>query len=44
MTSVPWVDMTSRWRDLYHEQAKLAQGWLESQSQLASTLSGLGGE
>ena len=34
--------MTSRWRDLYDEQAKLAQGWLDSQAQLASTLAGAG--
>ena len=42
MTSVPWEEMTSRWRDLYDEQAKLAQGWLDSQAQLASTLAGVG--
>ena len=42
MTSVPWEDMTSRWRELYDEQAKLAQGWLDSQAQLASTLAGAG--
>ena len=31
MTSVPWEEMTRRWRDLYDEQAKVAQGWLDSQ-------------
>ena len=44
MTGVPWEEMTSRWKDLYDEQAKVAQSWLESQTQLASTLSGVGGE
>ena len=44
MTGVPWEEMTSRWKDLYDEQAKVAQSWLESQTQLASTLSGMGGE
>ena len=42
MTSVPWEEMTRRWQDLYNEQAKVAQGWLDSQAQLASTLSGVG--
>ena len=44
MTGVPWEEMTSRWKDLYNEQAKVAQSWLDSQTQLASTLSGMGGE
>src|SRR5688500_15942176 len=46
MTSVPWEEMTGRWRELYDEQAKLAQGWLDTQAQLASTLVGAcdGGE
>ena len=44
MTGVPWEEMTSRWKDLYNEQAKVAQSWLESQAQLASTLAGVGGE
>ena len=44
MTGVPWEEMTSRWKDLYNEQAKVAQSWLDSQTQLASTLSGVGGE
>jgi hypothetical protein len=43
MTGVPWEEMTNRWKDLYDEQAKVAQSWLESQTQLASTLSGMGG-
>jgi polyhydroxyalkanoate synthesis regulator phasin len=41
MTGVPWDEMTARWRDLYNEQAKVAQTWLESQSELASSLAGL---
>jgi len=44
MTGVPWEEMTSRWKDLYNEQAKVAQQWVESQTQLATTLSGMGGE
>lgn len=44
MTGVPWEEMTSRWKDLYDEQAKVAQQWVESQTQLATTLSGMGGE
>ena len=44
MTGVPWEEMTNRWKDLYNEQAKVAQSWLESQTQLMSTLSGMGGE
>jgi len=44
MTGVPWEEMTSRWKDLYDEQAKVAQSWLESQTQLASTLSGMATE
>jgi hypothetical protein len=44
MTGVPWEEMTNRWKDLYNEQAKVAQTWLESQTQLMSTLSGMGGE
>lgn len=47
MTGVPWNEMTDRWRDLYNEQAKVAQTWMESQAELASTLAGLnpaGGE
>lgn len=40
MTGVPWSEMTDRWRDLYNEQAKMAQTWLESQAELASTLAG----
>jgi len=44
MTGVPWEEMTSRWKDLYNEQAKVAQQWVESQTQLATTLSGIGGE
>jgi hypothetical protein len=44
MTGVPWEEMTNRWKDLYNEQAKVAQSWLESQAQLASTLSGMGAE
>jgi len=42
MTGVSWEDMTSRWRELYDEQAKLAQGWLDSQAQLAGALAGGG--
>ena len=41
MTGVPWNEMTDRWRDLYNEQAKVAQTWLESQAELASSLAGL---
>ncbi len=44
MTGVPWEEMTNRWKDLYNEQAKVAQQWVESQTQLATTLSGMGGE
>lgn len=44
MTGVPWEEMTSRWKDLYNEQAKVAQSWLESQTQLMSTLSGMSGD
>jgi hypothetical protein len=44
MTGVPWEEMTNRWKDLYNEQAKVAQSWLESQTQLASTLSAMGGD
>jgi hypothetical protein len=44
MTGVPWEEMTNRWKDLYNEQAKLAQQWVESQTQVATTLSGIGGE
>ena len=40
MTGVPWNEMTDRWRDLYNEQAKVAQTWLESQTELASSLAG----
>jgi hypothetical protein len=42
MTNVPWEEMTRRWQDLYNEQAKVAQGWVDSQAQLASTLAGVG--
>lgn len=42
MTNVPWEEMTRRWQDLYNEQAKVAQGWLDSQAQLANTLAGVG--
>jgi hypothetical protein len=42
MTSAPWNEMTARWRDLYNEQAKVAQTWMESQAELASTFAGLG--
>jgi polyhydroxyalkanoate synthesis regulator phasin len=34
--------MTARWRDLYNEQAKVAQTWMEGQAELASTFAGLG--
>jgi hypothetical protein len=44
MTNVPWEEMTRRWQDLYNEQAKVAQGWLDSQAQLASTLAGVGAD
>jgi polyhydroxyalkanoate synthase subunit PhaE len=44
MTNVPWEEMTRRWQDLYNEQAKVAQGWLDSQAQLASTLTGVGAD
>jgi hypothetical protein len=44
MTGVPWEEMTNRWKDLYNEQAKVAQSWLETQTQLMSTLSGTSGE
>lgn len=40
MTTTPWDDMTRRWRELYERQAELAQGWLEDQTKLASTLPG----
>ena len=44
MTGVPWEEMTNRWKDLYNEQAKVAQSWLDSQTQLATTLSGMSGD
>jgi len=42
VTGVPWEEMTSRWRDLYGEQAKVAQSWLDSQAKLAGALAGAG--
>ena len=42
MTS-SWEEMTNRWRDLYGEQAKVAQSWLDSQAQLAAALAGVSG-
>jgi len=47
MTGVPWTEMTDRWRDLYNEQSKVAQTWLEGQTELAKSMAGLnpaGGE
>ncbi len=41
MTGIPWNELTDRWRDLYNEQAKVSQTWLESQAELASSLAGL---
>jgi hypothetical protein len=37
----PWDDLTGRWRELYEEQAKVSQMWLDSQAQLAKTLAGV---
>ena len=41
MSSDPWEEMTKRWREVYQEQAALAQkNWLDGQSQLATALAG----
>ncbi len=37
----PWDELTGRWRELYEEQAKVSQMWLDSQVQLARTLAGV---
>lgn len=42
MTNDHWEDMANRWRDLYGEQAKVAQSWLDSQAKLAGALAGGG--
>ena len=42
MSSPSWDDMNRQWRELYDQQAKVAQGWLDGQAQLASTLAGAG--
>lgn len=44
MTGVPWNELTDSWRDLYNEQAKIAQTWLQSQAELAATLAGSASE
>ena len=37
----PWEELTGRWRELYEEQTKVSQMWLDSQAQLAKTLAGV---
>jgi polyhydroxyalkanoate synthase subunit PhaE len=40
MTSAQWNELSARWRDLYNEQAKVAQQWLDTQTDLATKMAG----
>ncbi len=34
----PWDDITRKWQELYEQQARLGQGWLEAQTQMANAV------
>jgi hypothetical protein len=46
VTSSPfsWDELTGKWRELYEEQAKVSQMWLDSQTQLAKAMAGVSDE
>lgn len=44
MSITPWDEMTRGWTEMYDQQAEMTKTWLEGQTQLANTLSGLIGD
>ena len=43
MTHTPWDDMTRGWTDMYDQQAAMAKSWIDGQTELTNTLTGLNG-